>query len=84
MNLLKRLFGYVWLLLAPALVLLACLQAAKELQAVKPAKLQETLLFWVIILLIFVPLMAGLGLFGWYATRDEYQNLPTDDGGKGF
>jgi MHS family proline/betaine transporter-like MFS transporter len=68
--------GFVCLLLGPALILMAFRQATQELQAITPEKLQETLLFWVIIMLIFVPIMAGLSLFGWYALKGEYKSAP--------
>ncbi|TAE17895.1 MAG: hypothetical protein EAZ95_05675 [Bacteroidetes bacterium] len=74
MNPLKKILGLLWAVLGPALILLAVMQAAGELGTVKPEKFQETLMFWIIIIAIFVPIMAGLSLFGIYAFKGEYES----------
>lgn len=73
MNSIKRILGLLWAVLGPALILMAVMQAAQELGSVKPEKFQETMMFWVIIISIFVPIMAGLTIFGIYAFKGEYE-----------
>ena len=74
MNPLKKILGILWAVAGPALIFLAVMQAANELGTVKPEKFQETLMFWVIIIMIFVPIMFGLSLFGLYAFKGEYDS----------
>ncbi|GAB4128143.1 MAG: hypothetical protein OHK0045_15520 [Raineya sp.] len=82
MDALKKILGIVWLLLSPALIIMMLRQFAIEIPALqeaiaagkKPAsELQSTYLFWVITITIFVPVAAGLGLFGYYSLKGEYQ-----------
>src|SRR5207253_8572292 len=34
---------------------------------------------WIIIIAIFTPVAIGLMIFGWYATKNEYDHLPERD-----
>jgi len=89
MNIVKRAFGIVWLLLAPtalyfiitnALVAVskannAIAAAANEtIKAAAEAAKANTLLQWSIIVIIFLPIAAGLVIFGLYALQGEYDN----------
>ncbi len=74
MNVIKKILGLVWIILGPVLISIAVMQANQELGTVKPEKFQETMMFWVIIITIFVPIMAGLSLFGLYALKGEYDS----------
>lgn len=82
MDALKKILGIVWMLLAPALIILMLRQFIIEIPALqdaiaagkKPAsELQSTYIFWIITITIFVPISAGLGLFGYYSFKGEYQ-----------
>ena len=73
MDTLKRILGVVWALLGPAIILGMGWRAATELGQVKPDKVQETYIFWIIVIAIFVPIALGLMLFGVYALRGEYK-----------
>jgi hypothetical protein len=73
MDLLKRILGVVWALLGPAVIIGMVWRAATELGQVKPDKVQETYIFWIIVIAIFVPIALGLMLFGIYALRNEYK-----------
>ncbi len=73
MDLLKRILGVVWALLGPAIIIGMIWRAATELGQVKPDKVQETYIFWSIVIAIFVPIALGLMLFGIYALRNEYK-----------
>ena len=73
MNSIKKLSGIIWIALAAAAVWFLFSRAIAELNAevVKPDKK----IFWYSILPVYVPLMAGLALFGWYALKGEYDKL---------
>ncbi len=76
MNTLKRILGVVWALLGPVIIIGMIWQAANELSQVKPEKVQETYIFWIIVVTIFMPIALGLTLFGMYAVRNEYKAVP--------
>ena len=91
MNVVKRAFGIVWLLLAPAALYFiitsataavgkankAIAAAANEAaKAAAEAAKANTLLQWSIIVIIFLPIAAGLVIFGLYALQGEYDNKP--------
>lgn len=73
MDTLKRILGVVWALLGPAVIIGMVWRATTELGQVKPEKVQETYIFWIIVIAIFVPIAIGLTLFGLYALRNEYK-----------
>lgn len=70
MNTIKRISGVLWIALSLAAIWFLFDRAIAELSAatVKPDKK----IFWYSILPVYVPLMAGLALFGWYALKGEY------------
>jgi len=72
MNEIKKIAGYIWMLLGPATIILFFYRATEEIFNAKPEKFQETMMFWVITIMIFVPIVMGLVLFGYYASRGEY------------
>ncbi|HRI58428.1 MAG TPA: hypothetical protein PK228_01860 [Saprospiraceae bacterium] len=76
MNTLKKAAGFLWIILAVATIGFMLYRANLEIGlAVKSGKPDEILnqrMFWFIIIPIFTPIMAGLGLFGWYAWKGEY------------
>ena len=76
MNKIKQVFGIVWMILAVLLVLFMIYQAyAKVSIAPEGFARTNTLLQWVIILMIFIPICGGLFIFGKYALRKEFDNL---------
>jgi hypothetical protein len=86
MNAVRRIFGIVWILLAPVclyLIVVNALQAftkadktiaaAKETaKAAAEAAKTNTVLQWTIIVVIFLPIAFGLVIFGRYALAGEY------------
>ena len=76
MNALKKFSGVVWIVLSLAAIWFLFTRAAAELSVanVKPDKK----IFWYSILPVYVPLMLGLALFGWYALKGEYDRLAED------
>ena len=73
MNAVKKFSGIVWILLSLAAIWFLFTRAGAELSAanVKPDKK----IFWYSILPVYVPLMLGLALFGYYALKGEYDRL---------
>lgn len=69
---LKKIGGIVWILLALLAVYLMVHQASAEFAA-SPAL--DTRIFWYTIVPVFIPIMAGLGLFGYYCLKGEYDEV---------
>jgi len=69
MNRLKQYSGIFWIALAVFGVYLMVHQATIEFGK-KPAL--DTRIFWYTIIPIFTPIMFGLGLFGYYCLKGEY------------
>ena len=74
METVKKLLGIVWMLLGPGAIGLLCWRAVVEIGE-NPT--QENWIFWGIIITIFVPIAAGLSIFGLYAWKGLYSHLPT-------
>ena len=66
MNHIKKILGYVWMALAPAIICFLMYEAYVKIGIAKPAERANTILQWVIILIIF----------GKYAAANEYAHLP--------
>ena len=80
MNKLKKTLGLFWILLGPASIIFLFMQAAEKIGlASSGVEKTNTALQWGIILFIFIPISAGLVIFGYYAFKGEYDQLPTDD-----
>ncbi len=69
MNTVKKILGIFWLLLGPAAILFLLYEGCRKI-AEKPT--QDVYLPWVIIMVIFAPIAAGMTLFGYYAMKGEY------------
>ena len=76
MNSIKKLLGYVWMLLAPAIICLLVYEALEKMGAASAAQKANVTLQWMIILLIFTPICIGFFIFGKYASANEYDHLP--------
>lgn len=75
MNLLKRIFGVVFLLLAPLIMYVLVRGAVIYIDPAGTKEINNAVI-WVIIIGIFIPIAVGLLIFGWYAFRGEYDHLP--------
>ncbi|KYP15704.1 DUF6814 family protein [Flavihumibacter sp. CACIAM 22H1] len=73
MNQLKRYLGIVWMALAPIAIFYLIKTAAAEISA-KPVI--DTKIQWGVFVVVFIPIAIGLGLFGYYAFKGEYDHLP--------
>ena len=76
MNRIKKILGYLWMLLAPVIVCFLVYEAFIKIGMAKPTEKANVILQWVIILIIFTPISIGFFIFGKYATDNEYDHLP--------
>ncbi len=76
MNSIKKILGYVWMLLAPAIIFFLVFQAKNKIIHATEATRANTILQWVIILIIFTPICVGFFIFGKYASENAYDHLP--------
>lgn len=76
MNSVKKLLGYVWMLLAPTIICFLLYQATEKIAAAASIHKANVTLQWVIILLVFTPICVGFFIFGKYASTNEYEHLP--------
>lgn len=77
MNGLKKMLGILWMLLGPVIILFLFMQAIDKISAASEGVARtNTTLQWSIIILIFIPICAGLVIFGYYAWKGEYDRLP--------
>ena len=76
MNTLKKSLGWLWMLIAPAVIIFLVYEAIHKIAATPENIKANVMLQWSIILLIFVPICIGLFIFGKYATEGEYAHLP--------
>ena len=77
MNSLKKILGFVWMLMAPAIICFLAYEANTKIRVATAATKSNVLLQWSIILIIFTPICIGFFLFGKYAATNEYAQLPT-------
>ncbi|TDE18204.1 DUF6814 family protein [Dyadobacter psychrotolerans] len=78
MNVLKKILGILWIVLGPVIILFLIMQAIEKVAAAAEGIARtNTTLQWSIIILIFIPICAGLMIFGVYAFKGEYERLPT-------
>lgn len=73
MNAIKKHLGIVWMALGPVAIYYMIKTAAAEIAA-KPVI--DTKIQWAVFIIVFVPIAIGLVIFGWYAFKNEYQQLP--------
>ncbi len=77
MNNIKKFLGLLWMLLGPVIVIFLIHQAYEKIgSAAEGIAKTNTALQWSIIILIFIPIAAGLVIFGKYAWEGEYDKLP--------
>jgi cytochrome bd-type quinol oxidase subunit 2 len=67
----KKYFGIVFLLLGIALAFYLPYNAINRLGS--STATSEDYIFWIVIITIFIPIIAGFILFGYYAFKGEYR-----------
>jgi predicted Na+-dependent transporter len=73
MNLLKRYAGWFWMAACPMLIYLLISTAINE---IRKHPVMDTRIQWGVFVIIFLPIVFGLLLFGWFAWKGEYDHLP--------
>jgi len=87
MNAIRKIFGIIWIVLAPAVMIFVIYNAvavinkankaivaatSETARAAAEAAKTNTILQWSIIIIIFLPIAFGLIIFGKYALQGEY------------
>ncbi|HOA37592.1 MAG TPA: hypothetical protein PLQ32_08810 [Flavihumibacter sp.] len=72
MSQIKRWFGVLWILAGLALAILLFRIAIHEMTS-KPQI--DTQIQWIVFLIVFLPIIAGLVIFGYYAMKGEYDHI---------
>ncbi|MFT4024290.1 MAG: hypothetical protein QM664_10960 [Flavihumibacter sp.] len=72
MQLIKRSCGVVWMIAGVALMALLFRIAVQEMSN-KPQI--DTWIQWIVFLIVFIPILAGFIIFGYYAVTGEYDNI---------
>ncbi|MFC5408986.1 DUF6814 family protein [Larkinella bovis] len=70
MNALKKTLGLVWMLAGIALMVGLPYETIQKLTSETAST--EDFVFWLVIVVIFLPITIGLALFGRYAWQGEY------------
>lgn len=76
MNALKRYFALIFLFIAPFVIYELVNGAIENIDSAGKKDINNPVI-WIIIIAIFTPIAIGLVIFGWYAFRGEYDELPT-------
>lgn len=76
MNTIKKILGFVWMCLAPAIIWFLTAQAIQKISASSEITKSNVTLQWGIILTIFTPICIGFFIFGYYSFKGEYDQLP--------
>lgn len=71
MNTIKKYLGIVWIMMGIISLILLIREAIIRISA-NPT--QSVYLPWMIITIIFIPIVFGFVLFGWYAFKKEYNS----------
>lgn len=75
MNNIKKLMGYIWMLLAPVVIILLVSGAYNNIRGGGTKDINQPIP-WLIIISIFTPVAIGLFIFGYYCVKGEYDHLP--------
>lgn len=72
----KRYFGLILLIIAPFIIYELVNGAINNIDIAGKKDINNPVI-WIIIIAIFTPVAIGLIIFGWYAFRGEFDELPT-------
>ena len=73
MDKIKRLLGLVWIITGPVLFIMLLISAINNINSEIKGDISNPIP-WIIILAIFLPIAAGLSIFGWYAFKGNYDS----------
>jgi heme/copper-type cytochrome/quinol oxidase subunit 2 len=74
MGIIKKVVGFLCMLLAPTAAYLLTSEGLKKIAAAAADQKTNATTQWSILILIFLPVMAGLLIFGWYAVKGEFED----------
>ena len=77
MNTIRKILGFVWLLLGPVVIYFLFTGAVHNIDPNGKKDINNPVI-WVIIITIFLPIAIGLMIFGWYALKGEYSRNTSD------
>jgi purine-cytosine permease-like protein len=77
LNKIKRYSGILWIALGPLSLFYLITTALQEI-AKKP--IIDTIIQWSVFVVVFIPIVAGIVLFGYFAFKGEYDQLPRSSG----
>lgn len=75
MNTIKRIMGFVWMVIAPVVIYFLVMGAVHNISSTGTKDINKPIP-WIIIITIFTPIAVGLMIFGWYCIKGEYDHLP--------
>lgn len=75
MNQLKRIMGFIWMVIAPVVIYFLVMGAIHNISTTGTKDINKPIP-WIIIITIFTPIAIGLMIFGFYALKGEYDKLP--------
>ncbi len=75
MNQLKRIMGFLWMIIAPVIIYFLVMGAVRNINPSGTKDINKPVP-WVIIIAIFTPIALGLMIFGYYSLKGEYDKLP--------
>ena len=75
MKLIKRIMGLVLMIAAPVIFYFLINGAIKNISATGSKDINKPIP-WIVIITIFTPISVGLGIFGYYAFKGDYDQLP--------
>jgi hypothetical protein len=73
MNQIKKYLGIVWMILGPLVAFFLIKTALGQIEAKHTI---DTKIQWGVFVFIFLPIAAGMVIFGYYALQGEYDHLP--------
>jgi len=73
MNTLKRIAGILWVIAGPLAIYYLVKTAVDEINK-KPVI--DTKIQWAVFIIVFIPIAIGIVIFGFYAIKGEYDQLP--------
>lgn len=74
MDKVKQYFGIIWMLIGPVLFIMLLISALNNINGHAKGDISNPIP-WIIILVIFLPIAAGLTIFGWYTFKREFNDI---------
>ena len=71
----KKIIGVLCMILAPVAAYMLTAKGFEKMAAASAADKTNAVTQWSILIIIFLPVMAGLLIFGWYAVKGEFDEV---------